>query len=129
MKRLAPLLIGFILSLPAFTALAAPPRVLDIGANATVWFQEDHTVPMIAVSVSLPAGSVYDPPNKPGLAALAAYLFNEGAGNLRSTAYQDELARRAIQLSLSPERDYFTLSFVSLSANAKDAFQLIALAL
>jgi len=129
MKRLAPLLIGFVLSLPAFTALAAPPRVLDIGANATVWFQEDRTVPMIAVSVSLPAGSVYDPPNKPGLAALAAYLFNEGAGNLRSTAYQDELARRAIQLSLSPERDYFTLSFVSLSANAKDAFQLIALAL
>ena len=129
MKGLATLLIGIALSLPAFTALAAPPRVLDIGANATVWFQEDHTVPMIAVSVSLPAGSVYDPPNKPGLAALAAYLFNEGAGNLRSTAYQDELARRAIQLSLSPERDYFTLSFVSLSANAKDAFQLVALAL
>jgi len=129
MKRVAPLLIAIALSVPACAALAAPPRVLDIGASATVWFQEDHTVPMIAVSVSLPAGSVYDPPTKPGLAALAAYLFNEGAGNLRSTAYQDELARRAIQLSLSPDRDYFTISFVALSANAKDAFQLVALAL
>jgi zinc protease len=128
MKRLAPFLIVIALSLP-IAAHASSPRALDIGGTASVWFQEDHTVPMIAVSVSLPAGSVYDPSAKPGLAALAAYLLNEGAGNLRSTAYQDALARRAIQLSLSPDRDYFTFSFVSLSANAKDAFQLIGLAL
>jgi zinc protease len=129
MRRLAPFLIGIALSPTVSAAQASPPRALDIGANATVWFQEDHTVPMVAVSASLPAGSVYDPSGKPGLAALAAYLLNEGAGNLRSTAYQDALARRAIQLTLSPDRDYFTFSFVSLSANAKDAFQLIGLAL
>jgi zinc protease len=129
MRRLTPLLIGIVLSLPAFAAMAAPPRTLDIGGNESVWFEEDHAVPMVAVSVSLPAGSVYDPPAKPGLAALAAYLFNEGAGNLRSTAYQNELARRAIQLSLSPDRDCFTFSFVTLTANAKDAFRLVGLAL
>ena len=129
MKRLAPFLIGVVLSLPTLSALASPPRALDIGGSAAVWFQEDHTVPMVAVSVSLPAGSVYDPQAKPGLAALAAYLLNEGAGNLRSSAYQDALARRAIQLTLSPDRDYFTISFVTLSANVKDAFQLIGLAL
>jgi zinc protease len=129
MKRLAPFFIGVALSLPAFAAMAAPPRALDIGASESVWFEEDHTVPMVAVSVSLPAGSVYDPPAKPGLAALTAYLFNEGAGDLRSTAFQDELARRAIQLSLSPDRDYFTFSFVTLSANAKDAFRLVRLAM
>ena len=129
MKRLAPFLIGIALSLPAFAAMGAPPRALDIGDSESVWFEEDHAVPMIAVAVSMPAGSVYDPQAKPGLAALAAYLFNEGAGNLRSTAYQDELARRAIQLSLSPDRDYFTFSLVTLSANAKDAFRLVGLAM
>jgi zinc protease len=100
-----------------------------MGPNESVWFEENHAVPMIAVSFSLPAGSAYDPQDKPGLAAFAAYLFNEGAGSLRSTAYQGELARRAIQLTLSPDRDYFTISLVTLSSNAKDAFRLLGVAL
>lgn len=129
MRRLALALFVILGALGLVPALAAPPRSVDIGANQTVWFQEDHTVPMVAVSISLPAGSIYDPATKPGLAAFAAYLFNEGAGNLTSSAYQDELARRAIQLTLSPDRDYFTLSFLTLTANAKDAFRLIGLAL
>jgi zinc protease len=123
------MVIAVLLGIGAVPALGAPPRAIDIGANQSVWFEEDHTVPMVAVSVSLPAGSAYDPPAKAGLAALAAYLFNEGAGNLNSIAYQDELARRAIQLNLSPDRDYFTLSFLTLSANLKDAFRLVGLAL
>jgi zinc protease len=122
-------LMAVLFGLSATAALGAPPKAIDIGANQSVWFEEDHTVPMVAVSISLPAGSAYDPSAKPGLAALAAYLFNEGAGNLNSTTYQDELARRAIQLNLSPDRDYFTLSFVTLSANLKDAFRLVGLAL
>ncbi|HVE04654.1 MAG TPA: pitrilysin family protein [Rhizomicrobium sp.] len=129
MRRLTLLFVAGLLGLGVAPALGAQPKTLDIGANQSVWFEEDHTVPMVAVSVSLPAGSAYDPPAKAGLAALAAYLFNEGAGNLNSTAYQDELARRAIQLNLSPDRDYFTLSFVTLSTNLKDAFRLIGLAL
>ncbi len=110
-------------------AAAAQLQAVDIGPNQAVWFEEDHTVPMLAVSVSLPAGSAYDPQDKPGLAAFAAYLLNEGAGNLNSTVYQGELARRAIQLSMSPDRDYLTLSLVTLSANAREAFRLLGLAL
>lgn len=129
MKRFAPVVAGFLLGLATLPAGAAAPRALDIGRDPSVWFQEDHTVPVVAVSISLPAGSVYDPSTKPGLAALSAYLFNEGAGNLNATAYQSELASRAIQLTLSPDRDYFTLSFLTLTANAKDAFRLVGLAL
>ncbi|MEI9992585.1 MAG: pitrilysin family protein [Rhizomicrobium sp.] len=110
-------------------ALASAPRPLDIGPNEQVWFEEDHTVPMLAVTVSLPAGSAYDPAGKAGLAAFAAYLFNEGAGPLTSEAYQSEIANRAIQLSMSPDRDWLVLSFSTLSSQAKDAFRLFALAL
>lgn len=129
MRRLATALVAILIGLGGQQASGAPPRIIDIGAKQSVWFAEDHTVPMVAVSISLPAGSAYDPPTKPGLAAFAAYLFNEGAGDLSSTAYQNELARRAVQLNLSPDRDYFTVSFLTLSVNAKDAFRLIGLAL
>ena len=113
----------------ASPALASAPRALDIGSSETVWFEEDHTVPMVALTVALPAGSAYDPAGKAGLAALAAYMFNEGAGNLRSEAYQAEIANRAIQLSMSPDRDWLILSVNALSSQAKDAFRLLALAL
>jgi zinc protease len=113
----------------AVPALASAPRVLDIGPNEQVWFEEDHTVPMVAVIISLPAGSVYDPAGKPGLAAFTAYLLNEGAGSLHSEAYQAELANRAIQFTMSPDHDTLILSLNTLSAQAKDAFRLLALAL
>ncbi len=110
-------------------AAASAPRALDIGAGAQVWFEEDHTMPMVAVSIALPAGSVYDPKGKAGLAAFAAYMFNEGAGDIRSEAYQGELANRAIQLSFAPDRDCFVLTVTALSSQIKDAFRLVALAL
>jgi len=115
--------------LGAAPAAAAPPVNVPIGANQSVWFVEDHKLPMLALSVSLPAGSAYDPPAKPGLSAFAAYLLNEGAGKLNANAYQDELARRAIELSMTPGRDYLTVSLVTLSSNVNDAFRLLALAL
>lgn len=112
---------------PAFAA--ATPKEVSIGPNEQVWFQEDHTVPMVAITVALPAGSAYDPVNKSGLAALAAYMFNEGAGDLSSEQYQGALADKAIQLSMTPDRDYLLLSVSTLSSNLKEACRLLALAL
>jgi zinc protease len=126
MKKLAAALFIVFWTAPA---LASAPKALDIGAREQVWFEEDHTVPMVAVAIALPAGSVYDPANKAGLAAFAAYMFNEGAGDYGSVAYQAAIANLGIQLSMSPDRDSLVLSFTTLSSNAKDAFRLIALAL
>jgi zinc protease len=126
-KLLLALALALLAPVTAFAATA--PRTLDIGANEQVWFQEDHTVPMVAFSVSLPAGSVYDPRGKEGLAAFAAYLFNEGAGPLNSEAYQSALANRGIQLAMSPDRDYLILSLNTTTAQAKEALRLFALAL
>ncbi len=125
-KLVAALCFTAMCAVPAF---ASPPRILEIGANEQVWFEEDHTVPMVALSISLPAGSGYDPAGKAGLAALAAYMFNEGAGPLRSEDYQRALADRGIQLSIAPDRDYLVLSLTMLSSQSKEAFRLFALAL
>ena len=110
-------------------ASAAKVQTLNAIQGAQVWFAEDHTVPMIALTASLPAGSAYDPSAKAGLAALAAYLLDEGAGNLDSAAFQAALANRAIQLGVSPGRDCLTVSLTVLSSNAKEAFRLLGLAL
>lgn len=127
MRKLVLVLLFALVAAPAFAA--ATPKTVDIGPGAQVWFEEGHTVPMVAITIALPAGSAYDPANKPGLSAFAAYMFNEGAGDLPSEQYQAALANKAIQLSMTPDRDYLLLSVSTLSSNAKEAFRLLALAL
>jgi zinc protease len=126
--RRAILLVVFLLA-GLTPASAASVKTLNAVKGAQVWFAEDHTVPMIVLTASLPAGSAYDPSAKAGLAALAAYLLDEGAGNLDSAAFQTALANRAIQLNVSPGRDFTTVSLTVLSSDAKEAFRLLGLAL
>lgn len=110
---------------------AGATQVKTISAikGADVWFVEDHTVPIVALQASLPAGSAYDPRGKWGLADFAAALLDEGAANLDSKAFHDALDNRAIQLSVAVDRDYLKITLLTESENAKIAFHLLALAL
>jgi zinc protease len=126
MRSAAALMAGLIV---ANAAQAADVKPLNAVRGATAWFVEDHSVPMIAMTVSLPAGSAYDPAAKSGLSAFAASMLDEGAGGLDSKAFHDALANRAIQLTVTPDRDYLEISLVTLAENAPDAFRLLGLAL
>jgi zinc protease len=108
---------------------AADIQNLDLGPKAQVWFAEDHTVPIIAFNISLPAGSAYDPGGKAGLAAFAGAMIDEGAGNLDSKAFHEALASRAISFSARAERDYLVISVSTLKENAPEAMRLLQLAL
>ncbi len=109
-------------------AHAADVKTLRAPKGEEIWYVSDHTLPMIAMSVALPAGSAYDPPGKNGLATFAASMLDEGAGTLNATAFQTALSDRAIRLSINPGRDYLVVSLVTLTDNAKDAFRLLGLA-
>ncbi len=126
MRRLAFILCAFVFLVPAQAVQVKPVKALE---NVPVWLSEDHSLPMIAVTLSLPAGSVYDPPGKTGMASLAAYLLNEGAGNMAADAYQAALAAKGIKLEVIPSRDWLTVNLVTMTANAKEAFRLLGLAL
>jgi len=119
----------------ALTLLAATPlraaeiRNIDLGRRAEVWFAEDHTVPIIAFNIALPAGSAYDPAGKAGLAAFAGAMIDEGAGGMDSKAFHEALANRAIVFSARAERDYLVISISTLKENAPEAMRLLQLAL
>lgn len=135
MKLRIPVALFFSLLAPALFLIAPAPtqaadiRALDLGKKAEVWFSEDHTVPIIAFSITLPAGAAYDPANKAGLASFAAALIDEGAGNIDSRAFQEALADHAIQFRANVERDDMVISVVTLSENAPLAMHLLQLAL
>ena len=110
-------------------AQAVDVKALRVPRGEEVWFVSDRTLPMIAMTASIPAGSAYDPADKSGLAAFAADLLDEGSGKMDASAFQTALDNRAIRLSITPERDYLVISLVTLSENAREAFQLLGQAL
>ena len=110
-------------------AQAADIKPIDLGKNVEVWFSEDHTVPIIAFNISLPAGSGYDPASKAGLASFAAALIDEGAGNMDSRAFHGALADHAIQFRAAADRDNLVISVVTLTENAPLAMHLVQMAL
>src|ERR1700722_11321054 len=127
----ARLLTGLAFVLMALTpaAYAADIKSVDLGKNVETWFSEDHTVPIIAFNISLPAGSGYDPVGKAGLAAFAADLIDEGAGNMDPPAFHGALADHAIQFRASADRDNLVISIVTLRENALLAMHLLQTAL
>jgi zinc protease len=84
---------------------------------------------MVAFVFSLPAGSAYDPPDKPGLAAIAGAMLEEGAAGLDSRAFHHALSNRAIRLNITPDRDALIIRLVTLSKDAPEALHLLSLAL
>ena len=110
-------------------ANAVDVKPIDLGRGSNVWFAENHTLPMVAVVFSFPAGSAYDPAGKAGTAAFAAALIDEGAGGLNSNAFHQALANRAIQFSANIERDNLVIQIVSLTENLPEAMHLLQVAL
>lgn len=110
-------------------AEAITVKVVPGPTGVETWLSEEHALPMIAVNVSLPGGSAYDPSDKPGLASLTASLLDEGAGDLNSDAFKQALESKAIKLSASAERDFLVVSLTMTTENADEAFRLLALAL
>lgn len=110
-------------------AAAIEVKNLDAGKGISVWYVADHSLPMIAMTASLPAGSAYDPQGRAGLANFAADLADEGAGKLDSDAFQSALNSRGIRLNFTVTRDRLTIQLVTLTANAPEAFRLLGTAL
>jgi zinc protease len=121
--------VALVLMLAALPARAADVRNIDLGPQAQVWFAEDHTVPVVAFTISLPGGSAHDPAGKPGLAYITAMMLDEGAGEMNSAAFQRALEARAIRLSARADRDYTVISVTALPEHAAEAMRLLQLAL
>lgn len=86
------------------------PERLDLGDGRTLVLMPDATLPYTAITLSMRGGDHLVPPDKQGLAELAAWVFNRGTGNRTATDIQDFLADRAASMSVAAHRNLFTVS-------------------
>jgi zinc protease len=123
------LLALLVLTLLPAAAQAITVKTVDSPQGVETWLSEEHSSPMIAVNISFPAGSAYDPAARPGLAEMISSLLDEGAGDLNGDAFKQALESRAIRLAATVERDFLVITVTMLKENADEGFRLLALAL
>jgi zinc protease len=125
---LAPIAAGMVL-LAIIPAGAVEIQQVTSKLGIKAWLVEDYTVPIVTVAVAFRGGSVQDPEGKEGLANLISTLFDEGAGNLDSKAFQSRLEKLGTSLSYSDGRDQFSGTMRSLKEDSSEAFELMKLSL
>jgi zinc protease len=118
----------------AFTAFAFPAsatkieRIVSPG-GIVAWLVREPSVPLIAFDFAFRGGANQDPPDKAGVATMAASLLDEGAGDIDSKDFHERVEAKAIEMSFTATRDYVSGSLRTLTENQDEAFDLLKLAL
>jgi len=99
-------------------------RRLSNGIDA--WTAEQHDVPLVSVIALVRAGAAFDPPDRPGLAALTADLLDEGCGDLDALALHETIGRLGAQVDTEVGADAALLGLTTLGRFAQPAFRVLA---
>ena len=93
------------------------------------WLVEEHGLPLIAVKFGFDGGGTQDPDGKEGVANLLTVTLDEGAGDLKSAAFQERMEELAVKMSFDAGRDTISGSFQTLTENRDAAIKLFNLAI
>lgn len=117
------------LVLPAMVA-RAEVRIQEVKSDKgiTAWLVEDYSVPIIAIKFLFDGGSTQDPQGKEGLANLMTGLFDEGAGDLDSDAFQIKLDEAGAEMGFNEGNDAVGGGMRMLAERQDEAFELLKLA-
>jgi len=104
----------------ATTAFATPNiQHWQSAGGAKVLFVENHDIPMLDVSVGLPAGSSFDAADKSGVAGLTHHLLSLGAEGLSEDDIARGMADIGAQFGGGFDQDRASISLRTLSSKAE----------
>ncbi|WP_340162793.1 pitrilysin family protein [Falsochrobactrum tianjinense] len=118
-------LLLMVCSLPA-NAIEIQEVVSPKGIHA--WLVEDSSVPLVSMRFSFKGGTSQDPAGKEGLANLMTGLFDEGAGDLDSDSFQEQIDNLGAEMSFSASGDSVSGNIRMLAENRDAVTGLLALA-
>jgi predicted Zn-dependent peptidase len=87
---------------------------------------ERRGLPMVSLSLVLPAGSALDPAGLPGLASMTADMLDEGSGSRSAIEMQEALARIGAELDTEAGPDAVVLSLSLLDRFVPQGLQLLS---
>ncbi len=102
-------------------------EVKTLTCGIKVVFLKNDEMPLVSVNLMIPGGSILDPEGQEGLGSLmTSCLRNGGAGDLSPEAFDAALEDKAVEMSASVDKEYFSAGFKCLSQDLADVLPLYA---
>ena len=121
-------LIAGVFFLPT-NAEAMKIQKVESPGGIVAWLVEEHSLPLVAMRFAFDGGAAQDPVGKEGVSNFLTTMLDEGAGDLKSQAFQEQMEDLSVKIGFSSSRDVFSGSFQSLSKNLDAGSELLRLAL
>jgi zinc protease len=99
----------------------------ELDNKLKVYFVKKNTLPIIQINFVIPSGSIYDPQNQNGIAKLTSMLLDESAGNLSGLEIADKLETLGAILNINTNKEFTTLSLLTLKENLVKSLEIISL--
>ncbi|MBN8910964.1 MAG: insulinase family protein [Rhizobiales bacterium] len=93
------------------------------------WLVEAHENPLLALKFSFEGGNSQDPAGKEGVANFLSAMLDEGAGDITSSDFQEQMESLAMRMRYEDSRDGFYGNFQTLTENRDASVKLLKLAL
>ena len=121
------------LALFLVVTLSRPAHAMNIQSvkspgGIEAWLVEEHGVPLMALRFVFDGGNSQDPAGKDGVANFITAMMDEGAGDLKSAAFQERMEDIAMRMSYDDSKDSLYGSFETLTVNRDKAVALLKLA-
>jgi len=102
------------------------PEVFTTKNGVTVWLLERHTLPYVAMTLTVPSGSSSDPKDEGGLTMVTAEMLNEGAGSRGAIELSRAVDALGASLETNANSDESRVSLNVLKKNLAPAFAIFA---
>ncbi|MEZ6030536.1 MAG: pitrilysin family protein [Hyphomonadaceae bacterium] len=106
----------------------ADVQVVTSPGGVTAWLVEEDFVPALAMEMAWRGGTANEPADKAGVGWLLAYMMNEGAGDLDTTAYGARMEDLSMDFGCRVGMDWTNCGFVTLTATADESFEMVRMA-
>ncbi|MDP3738711.1 MAG: pitrilysin family protein [Hyphomonadaceae bacterium] len=111
------------------TSALANIEVVTSPGGVTAWLVSEGFVPIVSVQMAWKAGATAQPAEKMGLGWVVAYMMNEGAGDLDTTAYGARMEDLNMEFGCGVDMDWTSCSMTTLKATANESFEMLRLGL
>src|SRR6185436_12595054 len=110
------------------SAVTMAPVILkrQLGNGLRVWIVEQHELPVVQMSLLVPAGTAADPRGRYGVASLTSAMLTRGAGSRSAAEIADALDVLVANLSASSDVDSTSLQMYVPAGRLAEALPLMA---
>jgi zinc protease len=102
------------------------PARFALDGGATLLLEEDHTLPLVSMTLALRSGSAHDPAGKEGAARLAMRMLRRGGGGLSAKEIEDAIDRLGAEVGTDVSPSGSTVGAQVIRANLTPFTELFA---